>query len=698
MNRSRLAAIALISFIVLIVLSVVFAPGLAWRSQVVLLKAQGQIKDIEWGELLPMLRPDSPIWLGGMPESRSAYASIVNPYVSQADLDMGSSLFFNNCASCHGFGDGGNRGTDFSSEHLRFGDSDWAIYRSIRRGIEGTGMAPHQQFADMEVWQIVAFVRSLQNAGATAINGDDVDAVISEYLSVTSARLNESDLTSGDWLTYSGSYSGQRHSMIDQINKKNVHTLRLIWSLDTGSQQGLEVTPLVNGRYMYLSVAPDALLAVDANTGELIWRAEWSVADDPVLCCGVNNRGAALLDDKVFVGTVDARLLAFDARTGGLLWDKDLRKENKGYSITSAPLAIEDKIIVGLSGGGFGLRGVIEAVDAQSGDTLWRTYTVPGPGEPGNDSWGGDSWKTGGAAPWLTGSFDPELGLLYWGTGNPAPLHNGDSRPGDNLYANSVLALDYQTGKIRWYFQFTPHDLHDMDSVQIPVIVDAEYKGKPRKLLLWANRNGFFYVLDRQTGEFLSGEPFVHQTWAKSLDSNGRPIVNPEAKPDEKGTVVYPSVGGATNWWSPSYSPTTGLIYVPTIERPSVYFKSEDKYKEGVPYSGGYARSVTGFKNSAKVKAIDYLTGKVRWENLLARRTGNAAVAGIMSTMTGLVVVGDDRVFYILDADTGDQLWETRLGATIQAAPISYLSSDIQRLTIAAGGTIYTFGLPETIN
>jgi len=408
------------------------------------------------------------------------------------------------------------------------------------------------------------------------------------------SRIRNADQEPETWLTYSGSYRAHRYSPLDQINAQNVGRLRVAWAYQIDKGGTLEASPLVADGVMYLTEPPSTVTALDARTGRGLWT--WS----PKLPKEVKhigfprvNRGVALLDDSVYVGTLDAHLVALDARSGAVRWDVVVADNATGHAITVAPLALDGKLIIGISGGEAGIRGFLDAYDARTGKRLWRSFTVPGTGEPGNESWAGDSWKTGGAPTWVTGAYDPELNLLYWGTGNPAPDWNGDGRAGDNLYSCSLVAFDATTGERRWHFQFTPHDVHDWDANQVPVLVDAVYGGRPRKLVVTANRNAFYYLLDRETGEFLLGTPYATQTWAERLDPRGRPVVKPGTEPTLEGTLVWPSLQGATNWFSPAFSPATGLFYVAVREMGSRYYKREAEYVPGREFNIGFVGART---------------------------------------------------------------------------------------------------------
>lgn len=508
---------------------------------------------------------------------------------------------------------------------------------------------------------------------------------------VTYQRLLHAESEPGNWLMYSGQYHSQRHSRLTRIDQRNVSRLRMRWVYQLATLNEVETTPLVVDGIMYLTRSPSDVIALDASTGRPFWTYEHVLPDQLSLCCGRQNRGVAILGERLFLGTLDSRLIALDTRTGNVIWDTRVADEKAGFSITSAPLVVKDKVIIGVGGGEYGVRGFLDAYDAGTGELVWRFYTVPGPGEPGHDTWEGDSWKTGGSPTWMTGSFDPELDLLYWGTGNPAPDWNGEVREGDNLYSNCVLALDPDTGELRWYFQFTPHDVHDWDAAQIPVLVDAELEGRPRKLMLWANRNGFFYVLDRQTGEFLLAREFAKQTWAERIDENGRPVRIPGTFPSDEGTLVYPSVNGAANWWSPAYSPTTGLFYVTAYDGADLYYIGEDEHRPGLPFLGSGANQDEPFdKYFSAVRALDPRTGELRWEYPLWPKS----TSGLLSTGGGLLFGGSiDGYFYALSDETGEELWGMNLGGMVHAAPITYIAQGEQQVTIAAGSAIFTFSL-----
>ena len=508
---------------------------------------------------------------------------------------------------------------------------------------------------------------------------------------VTSERLLKASEEPENWLMYSGQYNSQRHSRLTAIDKSNVDQLEVKWVKQLETLADVETTPLVVDGVMYLTQSPSNVFALDASTGSQFWSYEHRLPEKLSLCCGRQNRGVAILGETLFLGTLDAKLIALDAKTGTVQWETQSADPNTGYSKTAAPLVIGDKVISGIAGGEYGIRGFLDAYDAETGELAWRFYTIPGEGEPHNDTWEDDSWKTGGAPTWITGAYDPELNLVYWGTGNPGPDWNGETREGDNLYSDSVVALDADTGELRWHFQFTPHDVHDWDATQIPILIDIEFDGRPRKLMLFPNRNAFFYVLDRVTGEFLRGTPFAKQTWAERIDENGRPIRIPGMFPSEEGVLVYPSVNGAANWWSNTYSPRTELLYVVTYDGADTFFIGEDEYVPGEMFLGGAPeRLVPQETYASMIRALEPRTGDTRWEFPLQPKTQS----GLLSTASDLVFGGSvDGYFYALDAVNGTELWRMNVGGNVKAAPISYMVGNVQYVTIAAGNSILTFGL-----
>ena len=516
--------------------------------------------------------------------------------------------------------------------------------------------------------------------------------------SVSFHRILHASSEPWNWLTYSGGYASQRYSELTRIAPENVKGLALRWSLASGDPNAHEeVTPLVVDGVMYTVRKVNDVVALDAASGKIIWTYAHTPSLDARNCCAQMTRGLAILDRKLFLATLDARLIALDAGTGKELWDRPIADPKEKYAFTHAPLVIKDKVIEGVAGGEFGIRGFIAAFDANTGKEVWRFHTVPEPGEPGHETWEGDSWKHGGAPVWVTGSYDPETNLTFWGVGNPGPDYNGDGRAGDNLYSCSVIALDADTGKLKWTYQFLPHDEFDWDSAQVPVLADVMWKAQPRRVMLWANRNGMFYVLDRASGEFLLGKPFVKLTWTTGFDGKGRPIAAPEGTPSKDGTRIYPDNLGATNWYSPSYSPRTGLFYIPARENSSAIFvkgANLPAFDKGKMFSGIFpaARASTGVYSV--IRAIDPLTGDKKWDY---RLTPVPLRTGILTTASDVLFAGSpEGVFYALDARNGRWLWQANVGSPISAGPMTFSIAGRQYVSIQTRSALFTFELAGT--
>jgi alcohol dehydrogenase (cytochrome c) len=512
-------------------------------------------------------------------------------------------------------------------------------------------------------------------------------------------RIVAAEREPGQWLSYSRTYDGQRFSPLAEITPENVRRLRPAWIFQSASPGEFETTPLAVDGVLYVTEpgsGVQAVKALDARTGRALWKYERPLPKTLVtIGFPGTNRGAAILDDTIYVGTLDAHLVALDARSGIVRWDVAVADNATGHSITAAPLAIDGAVVIGISGGEAGIRGFLDAYDAKTGARRWRLWTIPAPGEPGHETWTGDTWRTGGGPTWVTGTYDPQSRLVFWGTGNPGPDWNGDDRPGDNLYTCSLLAVEADTGRLRWYFQFTPHDTHDWDATQVPVLIDGIHGGKARKLVAVANRNAFFYVLDRETGDFLVGAPYAKETWAEGLDAKGRPIVRPNTEPSPEGTLLWPSANGATVWASPSYSPSTGLFYVAARDKPSIYVRSQVTYKPGAAFLGGGERELDREQRSGAIRAIDLQTGRVRWEFPLL----SPPWAGVLSTAGGLVFgSGDEGSVFALDAQTGRPLWDFQTGTVsgrVVSNPMSFEVDGHQRIAFTAGAALIVFGLPD---
>lgn len=511
------------------------------------------------------------------------------------------------------------------------------------------------------------------------------------YAQLSYERIQNAVQTPEEWLTYSGTYNSFRYSDLDQITPENVSQLKAKWVYQTKKSGMIECTPLVVDEVMYITEPPSTVTALDLHTGRQLWTyTPHMPAVVKALGFPPVNRGVAMLDHTIYVATLHAHLIALDAKSGVVRWNNKVADNDLGYAFTCSPLAIDGKIIIGISGGEAGIRGFLDAYDAVTGERLWRFYTIPGEGEPGNETWGGDSWKTGAGPTWITGSYDPELNLIYWGVGNPGPDWNGDVRPGDNLYTCSLVALDADTGKLRWHFQFTPHDTHDWDANQVPILVDLELDGKMRKCVATANRNGFYYILDRVTGAFLKAEAYTKQTWAKGFEPNGRPIVLPNTEPTKEGNLVYPSLQGATNWYSPSYSPQTQLFYVAVREMGAYYYKTDADYEPGEFFLGGGEQALSGDDAYGAIRALDVKTGKRKWEFRLL----TPAWSGVMATAGGLVFASSNEGnFFALDAKTGKALWDFQTGGAVRTNPMGFAINGKQHVAIAGGNAFFVFGL-----
>jgi alcohol dehydrogenase (cytochrome c) len=531
------------------------------------------------------------------------------------------------------------------------------------------------------------------------------------HAQVTSDRLVNAAKESRNWLIYSGGYFSNRHSALTQITPANAKDLELKWMYQAAVAGAWQTTPLVVDGIMYLTQRPNDVVALDAKTGRVFWIYRHQLDPTQIVCCGSNNRGLAILGDTLYMGTLDANLIAIDAKSGHPIWKTKVADNNGGYSVTLAPLVVKDKVIVGVGGGEYGIRGFVAAFDAKSGREVWRFYTIPGPGEAGFDSWkacppgekpycDADAWKHGGGSVWVTGSYDPVLNQTYWGVGNAGPDWNADQRPGDNLYTDSVVALDADTGRLKWHYQFTPHDRYDYDSVQVPVLADITWRGTPVKAMVWANRNGNFYVLDRETGRFLVGKPFVKVNWMDTFDERGRPhqTIQPEGQP------TWPGNQGGTNWYSPSFSPHTGLFYIPSwMDTYSTYIKRPVEYVEGQRFTGALpVMSVRMLQPGplvnrrlpeegyGAIQAFDPKTGERRW----AFNMSDMTESGVLSTASDLVFAGGrDGYFFALDAKTGTLLWKASVGGAVSAGPMTYAVGGKQHVAISAGNALLVYGL-----
>jgi alcohol dehydrogenase (cytochrome c) len=637
------------------------------------------------------------------------------PAFAQGDAsDHGARQYAVTCAGCHGLdGSGSAKGSAIAKLPTVIARSDDELIAIVRNGVPGKGMPPLATLGDDNIRAVVRYLRLLQATAGPAANGKTkagTDAMVPakeqtvgasaspESASAVPIDVQLSDLNQKEvrenWVSYNGDYTGRRFSSVDEVTPANVSRLAVKWRFRAAGAGVLEVTPVVVAGVMFVTRSNDAW-ALDAATGKMLWHHARALSEGLIDdASGHINRGVGVLGTRVYMETDNAHLVCLDARSGKQIWDVAYATGNKNYGATSAPLIVKDKVLVGTSGGDDGVRGFVAAYDAQTGKEAWRFWTIPAPGEKGSESWPGEMYLHGGGTTWMPGTYDAELNTIYWGTSNPCPDFDGSVRPGDDLYTSSLLALDPDTGKLKWYFQFNPHDLYDFDSVQTPVLVDANFKGQPRKLVVTANRNGFLYILDRTNGKYLYSKPFSEiQNWAKGIDENGRPISN-NLIPDEKGVTVCPSYSGATNWYSPSYDPATNMFYFRSLEQCSLYKAKPEPFVEGQGYyATGTEQPVGkhpdwGYLNAFNLDRLDFT-----WRNRLYG--DDNALAGVMSTAGGVVAFGNDaKGFEIVDARNGKSLWTFNLGTSMHASPMAYAIGGEQYFAVAAGDEIFAFALP----
>ena len=560
-------------------------------------------------------------------------------------------------------------------------------------------------FLRSDTQSITREFRSLMPSYEKSLSGRELDDVLAYLVSlrgeaaggpgkmqagVTNERLKNAQAESSSWLMYGRDYKGWRYSDLKQIDTGNVAQLKPQWVFQSGIPGKFQTTPLVFDGLMYVTGGSNNAWALDAATGRRLWHHSKPVPSGLNLCCGQPNRGFAALGDRLFKVNIEATVSALDAKTGRVLWETQIEDFKKGFSTTLAPLVVKNLVMVGVAGAEFGVRAFIDAYDIDTGKRIWRFYTVPTPDDPGGHSWGGDSWKRGGASVWITGTYDPDLNLVYWGTGNPGPDMNGDVRPGDNLYSCSVVALDVDTGKLKWHFQMTPHDVHDWDAISDTVLVDIKHDGKPVKALVQANRNGFFYALDRATGKFLFAKPYTKVTWADGIGADGRPILVKGQDPTEEGTVSCPGLGGGHNWHATAYSPQTSLYYFDSTDGCHIYYKTHQPFIEGQWYQASTVGAVPAEPATGSIVAVEPSSGAVKWKFSMVTPPS----AGILATAGGLVITGDGEGYVIaLDARTGKVLWKFYAGASVNSPPITYSLGGKQFITVASGNNLMTFGL-----
>jgi len=509
---------------------------------------------------------------------------------------------------------------------------------------------------------------------------------------VSEQQLRDAQSDPATWLTYGKNYSGWRYSELSEINTRTVAHLAPRWIHQTGQSGSHETTPLVFGGLMFVTGPSNHADALDLLTGRPIWHYHKTPPKPLSMCCGEQNRGFATLGDRLFKVNIEATLVAIDAHSGAVLWERQVDDYKKGFTATGAPIIVKNKVVVGMAGAEFGTRGFIDAYDAGTGARVWRFYTVAAKDEPGGDTWDGDSWQRGGGSTWITGTYDPELNLIYWGTGNPGPGLDGSARTGDNLYTCSLVAIDADTGKLKWYFQFTPHDTHDWDAVADPVLIDLTVKGQKVKAVVQADRNGYFYAIDRTNGRLLHAAPYTKTTWATGIDAKGRPVLVPGMDPTEVGTKVCPGLGGGHNWSATAYSPQTKLYYFGSTDGCHLFYSHKQDYRTGLWYQASTETDVPNEPSTGAVVAVDPSTGETRWRFEMV----TSSSAGMLATGGGLVFTGDGQGYLIaLDASSGKPLWHFSTGGAIIAPPITYTLNGKQQIAIAAGTSIITFALVD---
>lgn len=664
----------------------------SWRAKIFTQKLTGGLPDFSWNELLQMTRQAGGFGLGGISmHGMSLEGAVHNRYVTPDDLAAGERIFRENCVVCHGGEGKGGHGPALNHSGLKHGDSDLAIYKVVRDGVPDTAMVP-VALSFIERWQVVAYIRALQ-LKSVAHAENKAPAL---DIKVSPEQILAAGTKTDEWLTYSGSLDGRRFSRLTELTPANVSQLQLRWvhQFDT-PEPTIEATPLVINGVMFLTEPPSSVVALDVKTGKVIWRYSRNLPSDLPACCRRVNRGLAILGNSLFWNTLDGYLFVLNANTGEVKWQTEVAKPSEGFTMTGAPLIANRLVVVGVAGGEYGIRGFLSAYDSETGQQRWKFLTIPGPGEPGHETWENDAWRTGGGPTWITGSYDPSLDLVYWGVGNPAPDFQGDVRPGDNLFTNSVIALRASTGKLAWHFQFTPHDEHDWDSTQTPVLADLLIDGAQRPVMCWANRNGFYYVLDRTTGKFLTGVPFVEQNWTKGLDANGRPQLVESKGVSTTGQLVRPGVVGGTNWQNTAYDEKRGFIFIPATEGAAVFTKSEEP-KRGD--SGSFLGSAGAEHESTKpvIRALDPATGARRWEYFSPRIEGDPLnYSGLLATEGGLVFGSSGGYFFALDSTTGRELWRVSLGSGTHAAPISFTVDGRQVIVVSSGRAVFMLGLGE---
>jgi alcohol dehydrogenase (cytochrome c) len=661
------------------------SPRVAFRLRALRLKTLGALPSTGWRSLLTEIASPS------FSSSKFFNLAIRNSLDSPEQVEAGRELFVSHCSFCHGEDGKGVNAPDLTADALQRRFDDMEIYSMIVRGVPGTEM-PGFSGSSKDVLRLTAFVRSLAGVSTAQAESPRLACELCKTISVSPERLINAPQDAANWIMHSGAFHGGRFSVLDQINHRTVSRLRLKWVYQPSMPGGVRTVPLMIDGVMFLTGPEHEVIALNARSGEPFWTFERALPRTLSLCCGRINRGVAALGSRIYHATLDGHLIALDMATGSEAWDVEVADYQEGYSLTSAPLAVKDKVVVGMAGAEFPTRGFLDAYSAETGERAWRFNTIPGPGEPGHETWENDAWKTGGGSTWATGSYDPELNLLYWGVGNPAPLFDGEYRPGDNLYTSSVVALDPDTGELKWHYQFVPHDVDDWDAAITPILTDLEIDGRLRKVILWANRNCFFYILDRETGELLRATEYCKQTWNDGFTEAGRPIRRQNTSPTEAGTLVYPAYMGGSNVFAPAFNPITRLYYVNVWSADILLARRPTNPTIGRRFEGGRATVVPGTTESTTLRALDAMTGKIVWERLFEVTTR----AGILATAGGLVFTGTSNgTLVALDAATGEEALVLRLGGSISSGPITYMLDGKQQLAVVSNGSVFVLEVAD---
>ncbi len=664
---------------------------ISWRVDLFLHKAEGEVPELSWRELWFMTGVPGGFGMEGfVRQGYSLQGAITNPYVTSQDHESGARIFHERCAACHGNDGAGGQAPGLNRSGLSHGDSDFAIYRVVRDGVPQTGMAA-VAMSPQQRWQVIGYLRTLQLAASSqhAKQSSPINIQVSDE------QMRTAGSSPDEWLTYSGSLDGRRYTPLKEITSENISRLRVRWVHQFESSEKMsESTPITAGGIVFTTEAASTVVALDVRSGALRWRYQRSLPDRLPIEVFRSNRGLAILGNLLFFGSLDDFLVAIDANNGKVVWQTEVANPSDGFTMTGAPLVVNGSVVVGVAGGEYGIRGFLAAYDAETGRQRWKFNTIPGPGELGHDTWKNDAWRTGGGATWVTGSYDSSLDLVYWGVGNPTPGILGEVRPGDNLFTDCMIALHASSGKLAWYFQLTPHDEHDWDATETPILADILVKGVLRHVLCLATKNGFYYVLDRATGEFLTGAPFVEQNWAKGLDPAGHPILSSGAEVSVSGRSTRPGAGGGTNWQNAAFDHKSGLIFIPATEGAAVFTKSRNARRGDLGFYAGSAGPWTE-PPTPVVRALDPATGARKWECFSPDWKESFAYghSGLLATGGGLVFGASGGFVFAIDSATGRELWRVFLGGDTYAAPISFSVDGHQVVLASAGRALFLFGL-----